>query len=394
MAAGQWQSLVANMGAEMAEALRQTMAGVAELQRSRRIGQHEARWLQEPLQRLYQAGVSAQKLSRLAERKPRATAVEPVSLNELVADTVAHHLQTHPKHEISADLAPLDVMAEPESLAGAMDALLGWAVNLGRDVNIRLVRPAGAARGELWVRIAELNERARQDHHLNSMQWYMLWQLARLKGVKIKRKIDEDRIRVMVRFDRVLNQHSGLAVLEMGSPDPAAPAFDPDHTEVWLLVPDRALAGAVGAALMGRVRNVRAVADLRALADDSATPDCLVSVPDLIDTDAFRQWRKQAQRVRGRTIAVIEITPTRNVFDIGGFGPRSVARISADSVVDDRGNAFYIVRLRTREASLGEGLPIIPGMVAQVDILTGKKTVLDYLLKPVLRAKANALSER
>ncbi len=81
-------------------------------------------------------------------------------------------------------------------------------------------------------------------------------------------------------------------------------------------------------------------------------------------------------------------------FAIYGGLKADVENIGADSVVDDKGNAFYIVRLRTRDASLGEGLPIIPGMVAQVDILTGKKTVLAYLLKPVLRAKANALSER
>ena len=81
-------------------------------------------------------------------------------------------------------------------------------------------------------------------------------------------------------------------------------------------------------------------------------------------------------------------------FAIYGGLKADVENIGADSVVDDKGNAFYIVRLRTREARLGEGLPIIPGMVAQVDILTGKKTVLAYLLKPVLRAKANALSER
>jgi adhesin transport system membrane fusion protein len=68
--------------------------------------------------------------------------------------------------------------------------------------------------------------------------------------------------------------------------------------------------------------------------------------------------------------------------------------IGADSVLDEKGNAFFLVRVRTRKPSLGEGLPVIPGMVAQVDILTGKKTVLAYLLKPVLRAKANALSER
>jgi len=46
------------------------------------------------------------------------------------------------------------------------------------------------------------------------------------------------------------------------------------------------------------------------------------------------------------------------------------------------------------KSSLGENLPIIPGMVAEVDIMTGKKTVLSYLLKPILRAHAHALTER
>ncbi len=68
--------------------------------------------------------------------------------------------------------------------------------------------------------------------------------------------------------------------------------------------------------------------------------------------------------------------------------------ISADSTVDDKGHAYYLVRVRTLKSSLGEGLPIIPGMVAQVDILTGKKTILSYLLKPVLKAKATAFTER
>lgn len=77
----------------------------------------------------------------------------------------------------------------------------------------------------------------------------------------------------------------------------------------------------------------------------------------------------------------------------GGLEAR-VENISADSVTDDKGNTFYIVRVRTLEASLGDNLPIIPGMIAEVDILTGKKSVLSYLLKPVLRAKQYALTER
>lgn len=81
-------------------------------------------------------------------------------------------------------------------------------------------------------------------------------------------------------------------------------------------------------------------------------------------------------------------------FAIYGGLEADLVSISPDSVLDEKGNAFYHVRVRTRKTSLGPNLPIIPGMVAQVDILTGKKTILSYLLKPVLRAKSNALTER
>ena len=81
-------------------------------------------------------------------------------------------------------------------------------------------------------------------------------------------------------------------------------------------------------------------------------------------------------------------------FSIYGGLAAELYAISPDSVLDEKGNAFYHVRVRTHKPRLGANLPIIPGMVAQVDILTGKKSVLTYLLKPVLRAKANALTER
>ncbi|MCI4411855.1 MAG: HlyD family type I secretion periplasmic adaptor subunit [Thiotrichales bacterium] len=81
-------------------------------------------------------------------------------------------------------------------------------------------------------------------------------------------------------------------------------------------------------------------------------------------------------------------------FTIYGSLEGEVEQIGADTVINEKEEAFYIVRVRTNSASLGDNLPIIPGMVAQVDIMTGKKTILAYLMKPILRAKANALSER
>jgi adhesin transport system membrane fusion protein len=71
-----------------------------------------------------------------------------------------------------------------------------------------------------------------------------------------------------------------------------------------------------------------------------------------------------------------------------------VEYIGADTVMDEEGNPFYEVNVRTHEAGLAEDKPIIPGMTVEVDILTGKKSVLAYLMKPVLRAKQYAMTER
>ena len=84
-------------------------------------------------------------------------------------------------------------------------------------------------------------------------------------------------------------------------------------------------------------------------------------------------------------------------FTVYGGLDAKLEHISADSITDEKGNSFYIARLRTNKNYLGtenDPLPIIPGMIASVDILSGKKTVLSYLLKPVLRAKHMALRER
>ncbi len=84
-------------------------------------------------------------------------------------------------------------------------------------------------------------------------------------------------------------------------------------------------------------------------------------------------------------------------FSIYGGLDSVLELISADSIADERGEPFFVIQVRTNKAHLGTDehpLPIIPGMIATVDIITGEKTVMDYLLKPLRRAKASAMSER
>jgi adhesin transport system membrane fusion protein len=84
-------------------------------------------------------------------------------------------------------------------------------------------------------------------------------------------------------------------------------------------------------------------------------------------------------------------------FSIHGGLQGEVVNISPDTILDEEGESFYLVQIETRESFLGaenNSLPIIPGMTVNVDILTGKKTVLDYILKPILKTKQLALRER
>jgi adhesin transport system membrane fusion protein len=85
-------------------------------------------------------------------------------------------------------------------------------------------------------------------------------------------------------------------------------------------------------------------------------------------------------------------------YTIYGGLKATLEQIGADTITDeDKKTTYYVIKLRTERSHLGtdeKPLLIIPGMVASVDIITGKKSVLSYLLKPIIRARAEALHER
>jgi adhesin transport system membrane fusion protein len=84
-------------------------------------------------------------------------------------------------------------------------------------------------------------------------------------------------------------------------------------------------------------------------------------------------------------------------YSIYGGLDAELDHISADSLMNERGEPYYLIRVRTRQNYLGSDdkrLAVMPGMVAVVDIVTGDKTVLQYLLKPILKTVERAMRER
>lgn len=88
-----------------------------------------------------------------------------------------------------------------------------------------------------------------------------------------------------------------------------------------------------------------------------------------------------------------------SAYDFAVYGglDGEVMHISADTITDQKENVFYTVRIKTNKNYLereGKRLKIIPGMTVNVDIITGRKSVLDYILKPILKTRQYTFTER
>lgn len=121
----------------------------------------------------------------------------------------------------------------------------------------------------------------------------------------------------------------------------------------------------------------------------------VVPTADTLLVEARISPRDVAFVRRGQS-AIVKVTAYD--FSIYGGIDGEVSNVSADSLLDQNsGETFYQVQVATPVSELekdGRKFPIIPGMITSVEIITGEKTVLDYLMKPINKARSEALTER
>ncbi|HEX2113545.1 MAG TPA: HlyD family type I secretion periplasmic adaptor subunit [Alphaproteobacteria bacterium] len=124
---------------------------------------------------------------------------------------------------------------------------------------------------------------------------------------------------------------------------------------------------------------------------------------DLIEIVPMNDQLLVEARVSPADIAFIrpgqKATVKLTAYDYSIYGglPAELEHISADSLTNERGEPYYLIRVRTQQNYLGteeKKLAVMPGMVATVDIVTGDKTVFQYIMKPLLKTTERALRER
>lgn len=141
--------------------------------------------------------------------------------------------------------------------------------------------------------------------------------------------------------------------------------------------------------------NTLEVNTIGAYVDPGTVVAGIVPTADTLLIEAKISPRDVAFVTRGQK-AIVKVT----AYDFSVFGglEGEVTNVSADSIVDkEKGETFYLVQVKTNTSELVRGdktYPIIPGMVATAEIMTGRKTILSYLMKPINKAQSVALTER
>ncbi len=141
--------------------------------------------------------------------------------------------------------------------------------------------------------------------------------------------------------------------------------------------------------------NTLEVNTIGAYVDPGTVVAGIVPTAETLLVEAKISPRDVAFITRGQK-AIVKVT----AYDFSIFGglEGEVTNVSADSIVDkEKGETFYLVQVKTDKSELvrdGKSYPIIPGMVASAEIMTGRKTILSYLMKPINKAQSVALTER
>ncbi|KDN99215.1 MULTISPECIES: HlyD family type I secretion periplasmic adaptor subunit [Pseudomonas] len=169
---------------------------------------------------------------------------------------------------------------------------------------------------------------------------------------------------------------------------------------------DLSKAQATGKALDDRVNRTLVTSPVRGIVKQllvNTVGGVIQPGSDLVEIVPLDDTLLVEARIRPQDIAFLHpgqeamVKFTAYDFTIYGGLKAKLEQIGADTITDEDKNTFYVIKLRTERSHLGtddKPLLIIPGMVASVDIITGKKSVLSYLLKPIIRARAEALRER
>jgi len=233
----------------------------------------------------------------------------------------------------------------------------------------KLERSGAVSRNELLGKESSLQQLVTQVNDLE----YQIPQLESSLNEAIRRQSESE-----LNYRSEAESEAAMAALNIDKLNETILAMDDRKTRTNVLAP-----------INGRINRLL-VSTVGGVVQPGSTLAQIVPDDLSIAIDARLSPKDRAQVWLGLE-SVIKIT----AYDYTVYGglKGEVVEISPDALMDERGNPYFRVRVRADASSLGDENPIVPGMLAEVNILTGSQTVLDFLLRPVRRIQENAFRQ-
>ncbi|CTQ46805.1 HlyD family type I secretion periplasmic adaptor subunit [Roseibium aggregatum] len=328
------------------------------------------------------------------------------------------------QYALMAKVARLQAEADQEpllfsdSLASAVPQLIASEEDVFRDKKASLENELSVLENQASQREQEYQELLAKEQKLNAVIELMT------REVEINQKLFERRVLPEIEFlrlQRQLRESEGELAITKASVQRALAAKEEarerSRSAISTFVSEarqqlaeaRGELAVINESMKGaadRVRRTQLVSPVKGIINklNITTIGAVVQpAADLVEIVPLEDTLLIEARIRPQDVAFLhpdqraQVKITAYDFSVYGGLDGKLERISADTTEDEEGNRFFRVMIRTDKNYLGSDtnpLPIIPGMVASVDILTGKKTVLDYILKPIKKVRDEALRER
>ncbi|MCR9285266.1 MAG: HlyD family type I secretion periplasmic adaptor subunit [Rhodobacteraceae bacterium] len=328
------------------------------------------------------------------------------------------------QYTLMAKVARLQAEADQEpllfsdSLASAVPQLIASEEDVFRDKKASLENELSVLENQASQREQEYQELLAKEQKLNAVIELMT------REVEINQKLFERRVLPEIEFlrlQRQLRESEGELAITKASVQRALAAKEEarerSRSAISTFVSEarqqlaeaRGELAVINESMKGaadRVRRTQLVSPVKGIINklNITTIGAVVQpAADLVEIVPLEDTLLIEARIRPQDVAFLhpdqraQVKITAYDYSVYGGLDGKLERISADTTEDEEGNRFFRVMIRTDKNYLGSDtnpLPIIPGMVASVDILTGKKTVLDYILKPIKKVRDEALRER
>ncbi len=342
--------LLASAAEQIGDALQALQSGVDQLQSQQRLGPQGQLALGVPLGRIKRLTFVMQQLNRFHSGRIRQSH-EKVDLARLAEDS----LQERRKEfallgiEMRRKLKPVDVLIDPAVAHAFLNALLDWALPLGRRIDVRVDVNHWPPHARLQVRVhGDGAPPSSMPTSLDNLDWALVRQIAATaSGIDLQREITPDGITTTALFQRTAQSVDGISAIELSTEEQSSMFKSLQSVYALVISPSLQIRADVRDALREIGVSADSVVDLQQASDaiGHRTPNVIVIDAALkgVDFDVFRR------EVLGLTMDMpfVEISPDDSSFDMSGFGEMAMAKVGRGNIREALGTAVMFELAKT-----------------------------------------------